>query len=61
MHPQIVGRDGIIFRDIGCGAVAAAILRRLLSRGVELRGKRRLQRGGDQALLDLWAPHPIAG
>ena len=58
--PPIVGRHGIILCDIGCGAVAAAINGRVLSNGVELRRNRRLQRGSDKALVDLWI-HPIAG
>ena len=59
--PPIVGRHGIIFRNVGCGAVAAAINGRPLSNGVELRRiRRRRQRGSDQALFDLWT-HPVAG
>ena len=56
----IVGLHGVVFRDIGCGAIAAAIGGRVLSNGIELRRNRRLQRGSDQALVDLWT-HPIAG
>ena len=60
--PPIVGRHGILFRNVGRGAIAATIGGRVPSSGVELRRKRRLQlqRGSDQALVDL-RTHPIAG
>ena len=56
----LVGRHGVVFRDIGRRAVAAAERGRAISRGVELRREWRLQRRSHETLLDLRAL-PFAG